>query len=81
VSTHLATYIGGPLDGQPAIRRGTNWSTYRDDNGNVIDARKGDREFVRPLRGKGAPRRHYIRQTTKHGNVVYVHATAWSKGT
>lgn len=85
----VATYIGGPLDGQTATRRGTRWSAYRDDSGQPIAASRGDCEFVvRPLRGEER-RRFYVCQSGSAiienpggekeivKRIDYVHATAW----
>jgi hypothetical protein len=62
-------YIGGPLDGQEATRTGTQWSIYRDDEGNPIPTPKGDREHLKPGR---LPQRFYARQTRGNG-VCYVY--------
>lgn len=73
-----ALYIGGPLDGQHAEKSTPGrWPIYRDDDGNPILTRKGDREWH--CLGT-EPTRYYTHQlTTKDSRLVdvYVHATAW----
>jgi hypothetical protein len=76
-------YVGGPLHGQVATRTGTKWSIYRDDNGQPLRTRKGDREMC----GGTPPRRRYYAHqnyATGYGTAIgsaYVHATilsAWN---
>jgi hypothetical protein len=74
MSSHVATFTGGPLDGQQLVMPGSG-SIYRGDDGNWISTRQGDREFL-----TGRRRRYYSRGSQRFhpdGTLeqVYVHAT------
>lgn len=76
----VATYIGGPLDGQNAIRTTPKFSRYRDDTGKPLNSARGDHEFVgRPK----PPSRFYCYEPTEAdepghgGRSYYVHGSVW----
>jgi hypothetical protein len=80
---NTATFVGGPLAGQTLTKTSPGrWPVYRDDTGQPIRTRQGDRQFCtfagRPLR------RYYLHQANPHdGSSVYVHATifdSWRTG-
>lgn len=84
----IATFVGGPLDGQTTDKGKGPWATFRNDQGIRIRPRTGDREWSRPKQGKGEPRCHYIchswsavetvngeRAIVRHAE--YIHATVW----
>lgn len=76
----MATYVGGPLDGQNAIRTSPKFSRYRDDDGKPLNSARGDHEFVgRPK----PPTRFYCHEATDPdepgygGRHFYVHGSVW----
>lgn len=75
----IGIYVGGPLHGQVARRRGHRWSSYRDERGETVKTRRGDRARWQVQWRPKRPRPIYIAEvagvsgTTRAGRV-YVHS-------
>ncbi len=71
-------YLGGPLDGQQAVKGHGKWSIYRTDTGAAMRVDAGDRVFG--VMGSGSARRQHGYELTTVETVngtedVYRHAT------
>ncbi|MER5263072.1 hypothetical protein ABTZ99_13485 [Actinosynnema sp. NPDC002837] len=81
-----ATYLGGPLDGQQVSRTSGPFPLYRDDDGNPMNPRDGDRGLLAHL-ADGAASFYTRRLVDADATTVthaYVHTTAligWALGT